>query len=136
MRIDLALLGDYAIADKMDKLTVAGIFRDIYAVSVPFARPVMYLALTVAVEPLDGPKHHLSVRMIDPDGKDVIPELHADMEVARPDPETDATMNLVLELNGVQFATTGTHCFDIFLDGRFTERVPLEVGLLKVEEPN
>jgi hypothetical protein len=134
MRIDLALLGDYAIVDKMDMLTVAGIFRAILGPSLPLTRAVMYLVLMVTAEPEDGPSHELSVRTIDPDGTAIIPELHANVQINRDDPVAEATMNVVLELNGVTFKTTGTHCFDIFLDGRFVERVPLEVGLLRVIE--
>jgi hypothetical protein len=34
-------------------------------------------------------------------------------------------------MNGVEFRRTGTHCFDVFFDERFSERVSLEVTLAR-----
>jgi hypothetical protein len=136
MRIDLALLGDYALVDKMDKLTVAGIFRAVFGASFPFTRAVIYLVLVLTAEAGDGSDHHLVVRMIDPDGRELIPELHAGVQVERQDPNAEATMNVVLELNGIRFAIAGPHCFDIFVDERFVERVLLDVGQLRVANPS
>jgi hypothetical protein len=134
MRIDLALLGDYALVDKMDKLTVAGIFRAVVGLSFPFSRPVMFLALGMTVEGGDDPRHCVVVRMIDPDGRQVIPELRADLGIERANQDSETSLNLILELAGVTFKGAGTHCFDVFVDGRFMERVPLEVMLAEIKD--
>ncbi len=132
MRVDLALLGDYALADKMDKLTVAGIFRAIAGTRFPFRRSVMYLALMLTAEAGEDEHHTIMVRMIDPDGRDLMPELRTDLDVHRQEPEIETSLNIILELEGVTFQGPGTHCFDIFIDNRFMERVPLEVILVNL----
>lgn len=134
MRVDLALLGDYALVDKMEKLTVAGIFRSVAGTVFPFTRSVMFLVLVLVAERDDGDHHSVMVRLIDPDGRDVIPELRAELEVQREDPLTEKQLNIILELNAVTFNVPGTHCFDVFVDERFTERVPLEVMLAHLTE--
>jgi len=134
MRIDLALLGDYALVDKMNKLTVAGIFRVITGLSFPFAHPVMFLALSMTVESTDDRHHSVIVRMIDPDGRQVVPEFRADLDIERANPDAETSLNVILELAGVTFRGPGTHCFDVFVDDRFMERVPLEVMLAEIKD--
>ena len=133
VRIDLALLGDYASVDKMDKLSVAGIFTSIIAHQVPCQHPTLFLALTMTVESGDDPHHDIAVRLIDPDGHQIIPELKGELDVQRSDLAQSSTLNLILQINGVTFQTFGTHCFDIFVDDRFTERVPLELVHAKLD---
>lgn len=131
MRIDLALLADYALVDKAGKLTAVGIFRQVIGSSLPLTHVQMFLALIVAMEPQDDVNHEIDLRLIDPDGHTIF-GLKADMDVQRSNPETEPVLNLVLQLNNVQFKTAGLHCFDISVDGRFMERVPLDVVLAKV----
>lgn len=133
VRVDLALLGDYASVDKMDKLSVAGIFTSIVAPTVPCQHPTMFLALTMTVEAGDDQHHDIVVRLIDPDGHQIIPELRGELDVQRKNPADSSTLNLVLQMNGVPFRTFGTHCFDIFVDDRFMERVPIEVIRAKID---
>jgi hypothetical protein len=131
MRVDLALLADYATADQMDKLVLAGVFRALFARSIPFKHPTMFLALTITIEGDDQGDHDVTVRLIDPNGHNVIPDLQAELKVDRVDPGRDSAVNLILGMNNVEFQSSGTHCFDIFLDGRFMDRVPLEVALIR-----
>jgi len=134
MRIDLALLGDYALVDKTDKLTVAGIFRTVAGVKFPFSHEPIFLALMMTVESGEDSNHTVLVRLIDPDGRDIMPELKADIDVHRADPEKESSLNFVLELRGPTFRVVGTHCFDIFVDDRFMERVPLEVAVVRIKD--
>lgn len=131
MRIDLALMCDYALVDRANKLTAAGIFRGLAGPSLPFTHPRMYLALALVVEPEDRGDHELTLRLIDPDGSEVVKPLKARIHVDRTDPIAEGVMNFVLELTGVKFRTTGTHCFDLFLDGEFATRVELNVVVRK-----
>ena len=134
MRIDLAVLGDYALVDKQDKLTVVGIFRTVAGSKLPFSHEPLFLALMMTVEPGDDPAHTILVRLIDPDGRDIMPEIKADLELHRQDPEKGSALNFILEIRGAKFEVLGTHCFDIFVDDRFMERVPLDVAIVKVTE--
>ena len=94
----------------------------------------MYLALSLVLQPGDRGKHTLMLHLIDPDGTEVIKPLKAEIHVDRTHPVEEGVINLVLELTGVTFRSTGTHCFDIFLDGDFAHRVELNVAQLRPQD--
>jgi hypothetical protein len=127
MRVDLALLADYAeVAQRGGKLMVCGIFDRITMVDLDAVHPHMALALKLSCDPGEKAHHHLSVRLVDPDGADVVPPMDGDVEV-KPESEGDASVNLILDLNLVKFGLAGPHSFDVFLDGELQKQVPLTV---------
>ena len=127
MKVDLALLADYAeVTQRGGKLIVCGIFDRITLVDLEAVHPHMALALKLACDPGEDPLHHLSVRLVDPDGVDVVPAMEGDVEV-KAEGDGDASVNLILDLNLVKFGTAGPHSFDVFLDGRLEKQVPLTV---------
>ena len=127
MRVDLALLADYAeVAQRGGKLIVCGIFDRITLADTDAVHPHMALALKLVCEPGEGPHHHLSVRLVDPDGVEVMPSMEGDVEV-KGEPDGDASVNLILDLNLVKFRNVGPHSFDVFLDGNLERQVPLTV---------
>ena len=77
----------------------------------------MALALKLVSDPGEDPAHHLTVRLVDPDGVDVVAPMEGDVEV-KGEGEGEASVNLILDLNLVKFGTHGPHSFDIFLDGK------------------
>jgi hypothetical protein len=130
MRVDLALLADYAeVAQRGGKLIVCGIFDRITLADVEAVHPHMALALKLVCEPGEGPHHHLSVRLVDPDGAEVMPSMEGDVEV-KGEPDGEASVNLILDLNLVKFQSVGPHSFDVFLDGDLERQVPLTVERL------
>ena len=131
MRVDLALLADYAeVTQRGGKLVVCGIFDRITLADLDAVHPHMALALKLACEPDEAPAHHLSVRLVDPDGTDVVPPMEGDVEV-KGEADGDASVNLILDLNLVKFGTAGPHSFDIFVDGRLERQVPLTVDRMQ-----
>ncbi len=127
MRVDQALLADYAeVTQRGGKLIVCGIFDRITLADPEAVHPHMALALRLVHEPGEGAGHHLSVRLVDPDGKDVVPPMHGDVEV-KGEMEADASVNLILDLNLVKFGAAGPHSFDIYLDGELQRQVSLTV---------
>jgi hypothetical protein len=125
------LLADYAeVAQRGGKLIVCGIFDRISMVDLDAVHPHMALALKLVTDPGEEPAHHLSVRLVDPDGIDVVPPMEGDVEV-KAEAEGDASVNLILDLNLVKFGTVGPHSFDVFLDGELARQVPLTVELIQ-----
>jgi hypothetical protein len=130
MRVDLALLADYAeVAQRGGKLIVCGIFDRITLADVEAVHPHMALALKLVCEPGEGAHHHLSVRLVDPDGSEVMPSMEGDVDV-KGEPDGEASVNLILDLNLVKFRSVGPHSFDVFLDGNLERQVPLTVERL------
>lgn len=131
MRVDLALLADYAeVTQRGGKLIVCGIFDRITLADLDAVHPHMALALKLACDPGESPSHHLSVRLVDPDGGEVVPSIEGDVEV-KGEAGGDASVNLILDLNLVKFGAAGPHSFDIFLDGKLEKQVPLSVERLE-----
>jgi hypothetical protein len=131
MRVDLALLADYAeVTQRGGKLVVCGIFDRITLADLDAVHPHMALALKLACDPGESPVHHLSVRLVDPDGADVVSPMEGDVEV-KGEADGDGSVNLILDLNLVKFGTAGPHSFDVFLDGKLEKQVPLSVERLK-----
>jgi hypothetical protein len=128
MKVDLALLADYAeVTQRGGKLVVCGIFDRITLGDRDAVHPHMALALRLVCEPGEAQSPHLSVRLVDPDGVDVVPAMDGDVEV-KPEGDGDASANLILDLNLVKFGTAGPHSFDVFIDGELQRQVSLTVG--------
>jgi hypothetical protein len=131
MKVDQALLADYAeVTQRGGKLIVCGIFDRVTLTDLDAVHPHMALALRLVSDPGEVPQHHLSVRLVDPDGADVVPTMEGDVEV-KGEGDDDASVNLILDLNLLKFRTVGPHSFDIFLDGELAQQVPLTVELMK-----
>jgi hypothetical protein len=127
MKVELALLADYAeVTQRGSKLMVCGIFDRVTVADLEGVHPHMALALKLSLHPGEDPAHRLKVRLVDPDGADVIAPMEAEVEVAA-EAANEAAVNLILDLNLVKFNSYGPHSFDIFLDGRFEHQVPLTV---------
>jgi len=131
MRVDLAVLADYATTTQDQKLVVVGVFDTIIVTELPAAHRSLHLALRVCFGPADSGPHTLVVRLVDPDGHEVIPALQADFSADVPeDPDAEDALQMVLEIGNVPFAIAGPHAVDILVDGRYEETVPLRIKKL------
>ena len=127
MRVDLAVLADYATVTNDKKLVIIGVFDTIRAATLPVLHASMYVALRVCTGPEDNGDHTLTVRLVDPDGRTVA-ELKADFTVQVPlDEEGVAALQLVLGLGNVKFKVAGPYAVDILIDGRYEETVSLRL---------
>jgi len=126
VNIELALLSDYAAVMGDGKLMAAGIFDRLTPLKMPWQHPTMYVSLRVHLHPGEEPRHHFKIRLVDPDGAEIV-ALDGDAEVAVVEPLEGANLQLVLALNNVPFRAYGRHAFDIFLDGRYEYTIPLVV---------
>jgi hypothetical protein len=126
VNVELALLSDYAAVTKDNKLMAAGIFDRLAPLEMPWQHPTMFIALRVHVHPGEDAAHKFKIRLVDPDGAEIV-ALDGDTTVEMVDPVEGANIQLVLSLNNVPFKVYGRHAFDIFLDGRYEHTVPLVV---------
>jgi hypothetical protein len=130
MKVDLALLADYAeVTQRGGKLVVCGIFDRVSLAGPDAVHPHMALALKLVCDGAEDSPHHLTVRLVDPDGVDVVAPMEGDVEV-KGESESETSVNLILDLNLVKFGAHGPHSFDIFLDGKLERQVPLIVERL------
>jgi len=131
VRVDLAVLADYAAMTADNKLVICGVFDAILVRSFPAVHPAVALALRVVAGPEDRGGHRLEVRLTDPKGGELA-KVQAEFSVAPPDDAVKAgSLQLVLAFGNVEFKEPGLHAVDILIDDRFEETAPLSVRQLE-----
>jgi hypothetical protein len=134
MQVRLAALADYATTTEHGKLIIAGVMDTVIVRELPAAHPMMALAVRMVAEPGEARTHMLTMRLVDPDGLDVIPPVNGQIEFGTPHPTEGARAQVVLNMPGVTFKVAGAHRMDILLDGRLEYSVDLFVRVVP-EQP-
>jgi len=127
MDLDFVVIADYASTTNDGKLIVGGIFDAIWIQELPAVQPFMTVVLRIQAHPGEEGGHQVRVRLVDPDGHEVIGALEAPIVFAELDPIDGGTAQIILELVSVTLATEGRHGIDVFLDGRFERTTALFV---------
>lgn len=127
MQVRLAALADWAATTEHGKLVIAGVMDTVIVRELPATHPSMALAVRMVAEPGEARSHMLTMRLVDPDGLDVIPPVNGQIEFGEPHPTEGARAQVVLNMPGVTFKVAGAHRMDILLDGRLEYSVDLFV---------
>ncbi|HYK98329.1 MAG TPA: hypothetical protein VEU77_08030 [Candidatus Acidoferrales bacterium] len=118
--IRLAVLCDHALVGQDGKVSLLGIFRNISVSGLPAQHPRMFL---VAILGLDVGAHTVVVRLLRPDGQQAMPN--------PPEISVHATagqdVNVIVELNNMNFTTYGTHRFQLSVDGDALGDLPVSI---------
>ena len=118
--IRLAALCDHALVGQDGKVSLLGIFRNISVSGLPAQHPRMFL---VAILGLDVGAHSVIVRLLRPDGQQAMPN--------PPEISVHATagqdVNVIVELNNMNFTTYGTHHFQLSVDGEAIGDLPVSI---------
>jgi len=118
--IRLVALCDHALVGQDGKVSLLGIFRTINVSGLPAEHPRMYL---VAILALEAGAHSVVVQLHRPDGSPAMPNppeisVHG---VAGQD------VNVIVELNKINFGSYGVHHFSIEVDGAATGTVAVSI---------
>lgn len=116
----LAALCDHALVGQDGKLSMVGIFRNISVSGLPAQHPRMYLVAVLGLEP---GSHEVVVRLLRPDGAAAMPEAPRLAVHAAPGQD----VNVVVELNNLNFGTYGPHRFDLEVDGTTVGSLPVAI---------
>jgi hypothetical protein len=113
---------------RIRRLVIVGVFDIILVPDLPAAHRSLHLALRVCFGPADSGPHTLVVRLVNPDGHEVIPALKAAFSAdVHDDSDAEDALQMVLEIGNVPFTVAGPHAVDILLDDRYEETVPLRI---------
>lgn len=119
--VRLATLCDHAMVGQDGKVSLVGIFRNISVSRLPAQHPRMFL---VAILGMEAGQHQVTVRLIRPDGSPGMPKppeiaVHA---IGGQD------VNVIVELNNMNFTVHGMHRFDLEVDGTPVGSVPVSIA--------
>ncbi len=130
LRLDFAVLADYALVDQHGKLSVLGIFQHVWVGDFPAVHPRTHLVLRVRGRRTDIGTHAIRIRFVDEDNTEL---LGGEGSVKFGEPaagvtEVEAGAVLVFD---VPLPKPGAFAFEITLDGGGTTRIPLVASLAR-----
>ena len=127
MEVDFAFLCDYA--DNSAKLHALGIGIDtLYAKQIPAAHPVMYAVIRLRFSSVEEGEKSFGMRVIDADGKAVVPPIDGTIRVEAPAPgRTAVTNTIAMALHGVKLESYGDYALSWLVQGTEVKRVQFKV---------
>jgi hypothetical protein len=127
MRVEYAFLCD-AATEHGGKVNALGIGIDHLGVStLPATHPRLALVARLVFEDAEGMAVPFVVKMVDADGRDVIPPVEGRFQVeAAPGRRLDGA-SLLVDLVNLQFTSTGPHEVQLWSGGEILATLPLEV---------
>lgn len=127
MKLLLATLCDSA-ADYQGKLCVLGAFDTLCAPQFPVVHPQCSLAVRLHFDSEDSGRHEMSIRLLDENGREVMPAFTPRMDVFFPPGNVPfVSRNLVLNLQRLRFEKPGVYVFEIILENNLLMSLPLRV---------
>ena len=127
MKIDLAVICDYALIDQLGKLSILGIFQHLWIPRFPAVHPRVHLVLRLKGKRTELGDHTVTIRFVDDDGAEI---LSGDGTVTFNEPpagitEIEAGTVLMFDL---PLQHPGRYEFRIQVDDEVTTTVPLTVA--------
>ena len=130
MDIQAAVLCDSA-TDYRGKLCILGTFDTIVASNLPSTHPHCSIAIRIVFRDSDEGTHKLKLRLINEDGKNILPNIEPELHVKLPDNVFFYSRNLIFNLQQIKFEQGGLYSIDIIIDDEIVSRIPLQVVLAK-----
>ncbi len=127
MKLDFAFICDYAeVAGKINALGIG--FDTIYAPKVPCKHPHFFLVIKLRANVVEAGEKNLEVRLIDEDGKDIIPALRGKFIIQKPVAGTESIGRIAMEFGGVEFPRYGSYSLHAVIEGHEMVSLPLTVS--------
>jgi hypothetical protein len=127
MKPDFYFVCDYAeVTGKINALGIG--FDTIYAPSVPRKHPHFFLVIQLRANVVEAGEKTLEVRLIDEDGKDIIPTVRGKFTIPKPAVGTESIGRIALELQNVEFPRYCSYSLHAVIEGQEMVRVPLKVS--------
>jgi hypothetical protein len=133
LRTEIFVLCD-AATDSFGKLNLLGTFDSIRVPQVPFAYPACALALRIRFDALEDGEHTIRLRLIDEDGRWMGPAIECRVMIRIPPRVSYSTHNAVFNLQQLQFPKAGEYTFELAIDGRHEDSLPLRVIIAQPQQ--
>ena len=125
MKIEVFTLCDAATADSSGKLNLLGAFDTLFAGTAPLMHPSCAVALRMRFELGDEGVHPIELRLVDSDGKDVLPPMKASVTVGPHKEVRTASRNFVLNFQQLRLPKFGEYRVDLFYKNQPAGWIPL-----------
>src|SRR5256886_4259195 len=131
MRLDLAVVADYAIVDQAGKRSVLGIFQHVWVQQFPAMHPRLQLVLRLKGRRTEIGEHQVQIRLLDEQDVEILGG-NGNVTFAEPPAGvTDIEAGAILVFD-VPFPHAGPYRFEITIDGEKKTAVPLTVSQMPV----
>jgi hypothetical protein len=127
LRLDFAVLADYALIDQQGKLSVLGIFQHVWVGAFPAVHPRTHLVLRVRGRRTDIGTRGIRIRFVDEDDTELLGGEGSVQFNEPPAGVTEVEAGAVLVFD-VPLPKPGAYAFEITLEGEGVTRVPLTAG--------
>lgn len=127
MKLDFAVVCDYAIVDQYGKLSVLGIFQHIWVAQFPAVHPRLHLVLRLKGKRTEVGEHGVRIQLHDDNGTEILSGNGSVTLAEPPAGVTEVEAGAVLVFD-VPFTHAGRYAFDITLDGELQASVSLTVA--------
>lgn len=126
MEIEIFSLCDHA-QDISGKLFLIGTFDTLFGQGFPVIHPACAIAMRARFSRAEAGRHDLAISLVDQDGRNVLPELRAGLDVKMPNGNDFSTANIAIGIGALKFDKPGRYSIDLVMDGRHERSLPLLV---------
>lgn len=126
MNIEAFLLCD-AATDQNGKLNVLGAFDNIFAKETPARHRACSIAARIRFSKIEAGDHTVKIFIIDADGNSIGPKLEGGISVRIGDDTPAAVVNLILNMQNLEFQRYGQYQIDLAIDGSVQASLPLHI---------
>jgi hypothetical protein len=126
MNIESFLLCD-AATDQRGKLNVLGAFDNIFAKEFPVRHRACSIAARIRFSKVEAGDHAVRIFIIDADGNSIGPKLEGNIAVRIGDNVSTAVVNLILNIQNLEFKQHGQYQIDLAVDGNVQASLPLYI---------
>ena len=109
------------------KLNVLGAFDNIFVKKMPAKHPTCAVAARIRFEKIEEGNHPIRINIIDGDGNSIGPKLDGNIPVRIGNNVDSTVVNLVLNIQGLDFKTYGKYRIDLAIDGQIKGELPFHI---------
>jgi len=133
MKLEFAVVCDYALVDQYGKLSVLGIFQHIWVAQFPAVHPRLHLVLRLKGKRTEVGEHPVRIRLCDANGMEVLSGTGTVVFAEPAAGITEVEAGAVLTCD-VPFSHAGRYAFEIAVDGDQQATVPITVAQSPLED--
>jgi hypothetical protein len=129
MQLKFAMLADWAGETREGKLVISGEFDTIFAPQVPAVHPSMYFVARLHANITEGSDHTLVLSLISPAQETIVQTDEIPFAFLPSGPGRPLKGQVIVHVSPLELPAIGKYHFELRVDNRLMETVPLELRL-------